>query len=309
MAKLSIIIPCYFNAENIPQTTMTLLDLEKTFPEKTEFQYILVDDGSKDNTWSEMLKFKTKYPDKVTLVKLAGNVGSYNAILAGMEFAKGDVCTMLAADLQDPPELIPQMFDYWLKGIKLIICNRSDREEGLLQKLFSNSFHYLIRKLGNKNLPPGGFDLVMFDISLNNEVVRIKEKNTNTLFLLPWLGYEYVTIPYVRRKREVGVSRWTFSKKVKLFIDSFVSFSFFPLRLISVSGLLLGLASLIYLFILLILKLQGKITIEGWSMMMAVILLTASFQMVALGVLGEYIWRILDQVRNRPIYVVEELKD
>jgi dolichol-phosphate mannosyltransferase len=309
MALLSIIIPCYYNEGNIPETTKSLIELEDSFPDGTRFQYILIDDGSKDNTWVEMKKFKANNPEKVTLVKLAGNVGAFNAIFAGMNYVKGDVCTMLAADLQDPPELIPRMFDHWLKGVKLVICNRTDREEPFLQRLFSNSFHYLIKKLGTNNLPKGGFDLVMFDRTLNEEIVKIKEKNTNTLFLLPWLGYEYVTIPYIRRKRDVGVSRWTFSKKIKLFIDSFVSFSFFPLRLISSLGFFLGLGALIYLVILLILKLNGQITIEGWSMMMAVILLTASFQMIALGVLGEYIWRILDQVRNRPIYVVEEILD
>jgi len=309
MAKLSIIIPCYFNEDTISPTTLALLEQEKSFPEGTEFQYVLVDDGSKDNTWQELLKFKNQHPEKVILVKLAGNVGSFQAVVAGMDYAKGDVCTILAADLQDPPELISQMFTHWQKGIKLIICNRSDREESVFQRMFSNTFHYLIRKLGHHNLPPGGFDLVMFDSSLQKEIIRIREKNTNTLFLLPWLGYDYVTIPYVRRKRELGVSRWTLSKKVKLFIDSFVSFSFFPVRLISVSGLLLGLASILYLFVILILKLQGKITLEGWSMMMGVILLSSSFQMIALGVLGEYIWRILDQVRNRPLYVVEESLD
>jgi glycosyltransferase involved in cell wall biosynthesis len=309
MTKLSYIIPCYFNGENLPITTKVLIENEKKFSESLTFEYVMIDDGSKDNTWDELQKFHALYPNKVRLVKLASNVGSFNAILAGMTYATGDCNVILAADLQDPPELIPQMLGYWQQGIKLVIANRADREESVGQKLFSNTYHYLIKKLALKNVPEGGFDLVLFDKELRNKVVEINEKNTNILYLLTWLGYDYVNIPYIRRKREIGKSRWTLTKKVKMFIDSFVAFSFFPIRTISVIGVLLSLCAILYACVIIFAKMTNLIQVEGWSSMMLVILIVSSFQMLGMGILGEYIWRTLDTVRKRPPFVVEIVKD
>ena len=309
MIKLTYIIPCYFNGENLPITTRVLIENEKLFSEDIIFEYVMVDDGSQDNTWQELEKFYLLHPQKVRIIKLASNVGSFNAILAGMNYATGDCNVMLAADLQDPPEMIPQMLAYWQKGIKLVIANRSDREESFGQKLFSNTYHYLVKKLALKNVPEGGFDLVLFDKELCKKIVEINEKNTNILYLLTWLGYSYVNIPYVRRKREVGKSRWTVTKKIKMFIDSFVAFSFFPIRAISVTGILLSLCSFIYAIYIVFCKFTGIIQIEGWSSMMLVLLIVSSFQMLGMGVLGEYIWRTLDTVRKRPPFVVEMVKE
>lgn len=308
MPKISIIIPCYYNEENLPVTTAELIRNEAQFDADVSLEYVLVDDGSKDNTYAAMKTFQAQYPEKVTLVKLAGNVGSFNAILAGMHHATGDCNVILTADLQDPPELIPKMYAYWKQGIKMVIANREDREESLLQKLFSNTYHSLIRLYALKNVPPGGFDLVLFDKQLRDEVVRINEKNTNQLYLLSWLNYDYVNIPYVRRKREIGKSRWTLQKKIKLFIDSFVSFSFAPIRMISVMGLLLGTVAFGYGIFIIISKIMGDISIQGWSAMMVTFLFVSAFQMMALGIIGEYVWRALDAARNRPNFVIDEVK-
>jgi polyisoprenyl-phosphate glycosyltransferase len=306
MPKLSYIIPCYYNELNIPVTSKELIQNEELFETGTEFEYVMIDDGSKDRTLDELKKFKNNYPEKVKIIKLSGNFGSYNAILAGMKYATGDCSVILAADLQDPPELIPKMMEYWHKGIKLVIANRKDRQEPFMQKLFSNFYHSLIKKFALKNVPSGGYDLVLFDKQLREEVVRINEKNTNQIYLLSWLQFEHVNIPYVRKKRDLGVSRWTLSKKVKLFIDSFVSFSFFPIRFISVCGLIFGIISLLWGGWVLIAKITGLIPIQGWATLMAVLLFVSSFQMIAIGILGEYLWRTLDAVKGRPNYVVEE---
>lgn len=307
MAKISYIIPCYYNEGNIPVTSKTLLENEARFPEGTEFEYVFVDDGSKDNTLGELLKFYEQCPEKVRVVKLASNVGSFNAILAGMHYATGDCNAMLAADLQDPPELIPQMMEHWSKGYKLVIANRQDREESFGQKLFSNTYHYLIKRFALRHVPEGGFDLVLFDRQLKDEIVKIDEKNTNVLYLLTWLGFEYVNIPYVRRKRDIGKSRWTLKKKIKMFIDSFVAFSFFPIRAISVTGTILGLIAFLYGIFVIIAKFTDLIPVEGWTTMMVVLLFVSSFQMIALGIIGEYVWRALDSSRNRPNFVVDKV--
>lgn len=307
--KLSVIMPCYFNEENLPVTTQKLLENEALFSDKVTFEYIFVDDGSKDNTLGELLKFQKQYPEKVKVVKLASNVGSFNAILAGMNHSTGDCNVMLAADLQDPPELIPQMLEHWEKGFKLVIANRQDREESLGQKLFSNTYHYLIQKFALPNVPSGGFDLVLFDRQLCQEIIKIDEKNTNVLYLLTWLGYDYVNIPYTRRKREIGKSRWTLKKKIKMFIDSFVSFSFFPVRAISFTGIFLGITALLYAIFVIVEKFAGNIPIEGWTSTMIILLMVSSFQMISLGIIGEYVWRTLDANRNRPNFIVDKLVD
>jgi dolichol-phosphate mannosyltransferase len=308
MPKLSIIIPCYYNELNIPVTSKELIENEINFPKETSFEYVMVDDGSKDNTWEKLLEFKQSYPEKVTLVKLSGNFGSYNAMLAGMTVATGDCNIIIAADLQDPISLMPKMMEFWQKGIKLVMGNREDRNDPLLSKIFANTFQFLIRKYALQNLPKGGFDYVLFDKKLKDEVLAIDEKNSNSLYLLIWLKYEYVTIPYRRMERKLGKSRWTIKKKIKLFVDSFVAFSFLPIRIITVSGFIIGGIAIVYALFILYNRFIGNIEVEGWTAMMLVFLFISAFQMVAVGILGEYLWRTLDASRKRPNYVIEEVK-
>jgi polyisoprenyl-phosphate glycosyltransferase len=307
MPKLSVIIPCYFNAENIPVTAQRLLDNEKKFPSEVSFEYVLIDDGSKDQTYEVMKAFKNQYPQKVVLVKLSGNFGSYNAIQAGMKYATGDCNVVISADLQDPPELMVNMYEYWQKGIKLVLANREDRNDPLVSKIFAGFYHKLIRKYALPNIPDGGFDFCLFDKQLRQQVVALEEKNTNSLYLLAWLKYDYVAIPYKRAQREIGQSRWTMKKKIKLFIDSFVSFSYAPLRFITVSGLILGICSFLYALFVLWARISGRVQVEGWSAMMVVFLLVSGFQMLAIGIIGEYLWRNLEASRKRPPYIIDEV--
>src|SRR6059058_3957996 len=147
MPKISIIIPCYFNEYNIPITGKRLIDNEAIFPPSVEFEYVMVDDGSKDGTYQALKTFQSENPGKVVLVKLAANVGSYNAIIAGMEHATGDCNTVISCDLQDPPELIAQMYGYWSRGVKLVIANREDRQDDFPSAIFSRFFNSLTRRL------------------------------------------------------------------------------------------------------------------------------------------------------------------
>jgi len=200
-----------------------------------------------------------------------------------------------------------KMYDYWLKGIKLVIANREERQEGFFKNLFANTFHYLMKNFALPNLPDGGFDYVLFDKMVRDEVVKMKEKNTNSLFLMIWLGFDYVSIPYARQDRKIGKSRWTLKKKIKLFVDSFVSFSFLPIRAITTMGFLLGMGALTYGLFVAFAKASGLISFPGWSSMMMVLLFVSSFQMISLGVLGEYLWRTLDAGRNRPNYLIDKV--
>lgn len=307
MAKISIIIPCYYNEHNIPVTTATLFANEALFPVGTEFEYVLVDDGSGDNTYQALLQVKQQFSSKVIIVKLSGNFGSYNAIQAGMRYATGDCTVVIGADLQDPPELMVEMFAYWQQGLKLVLANRQEREDGLITKTLSNTYQRLMQKYALPNLPKGGFDYCLFDKQLREQVVQLAESNTNSLYLLLWLNYPYVSIPYTRKARTIGKSRWTFRKKMKLFIDSFVSFSYTPLRLITLTGLGLGIIALGYAIYVIGARLSGSIDVEGWTSMMVVFLLISSFQMIALGIIGEYLWRSLDASRKRPPYIIDSV--
>ena len=306
MPKITVITPCYFNELNILDYANRMIENEKIFPTDVTFEYLLIDDGSKDGTWNEMVKFQILYPEKVKIIKLVRNFGSTNAVFSSLPYSTGDCNVVISADLQDPPELILKMYENWQKGFKLVLANRTNREEPFLQKFVSNTTHKLVQKFGLKNLPNGGFDMNLFDVEIKDILIKMDEKNTFFPFLLMWLGYEFVSIPYVRRKRELGTSTYTLSKKIKAFVDSFVAFSFFPIRLISVSGLILGILAFIYGLIVIFGKVFGFVDSTGWSSMMVVILFVSSFQMIALGIIGEYVWRGLEASRNRPSYLIEK---
>lgn len=307
MAKISVIIPCYQNEGNIPVTGRVLIENEKRFPRGTRFEYIFVDDGSRDRTFAECIKLQKHFSGKIVIVKLSRNFGSNNASLAGLSVAGGDCCVILAADLQDPPELIPRMFVYWQKGTKLVIANRANRRDGPVTGLVSYLFHSLMRRVIFQQAPGGGFDLCLFDKQLKMDILKLKEKNFFLPYLLIWLGYDFITIPYVRRKREIGRSQWTIGKRITSFIDSFVSFTYVPLRIISFCGILLSIAAIVFAVSVIHARLTSHIPVEGWTSLVIILLFVSSFQMIALGIIGEYLWRTLDTARARPPYVIEKI--
>lgn len=307
MVKLiSVIIPCYFNELNIPVTFKQLLENESGFDSNYSFEYVFVDDGSGDDTWGALQRVKADYPEKVKIIRLAKNVGSYVAIQAGMNGAMGDLNVIISADLQDPVSLMKEMVKHTEQGIKLVVGQRINNQDPFVSKQTSKLFNRLMRRYAISNLPEGGFDYVLFAKEVKDSVLKINEKNTNILYLMFNLGFPTSFIPYVREERKIGKSRWTLKKKMKLFIDSFIAFSFFPIRVLSIMGILFGMLSLIYAIYIVINKLMGHIEIQGWSALMITVLFIGSFQMIGLGILGEYLWRILDEVRNRPQYVVRE---
>ena len=308
MKKISIIVPVYYNELNLPETIPRLVDLvlkmDDYYPE-----LIFVDDGSGDRSLEILFEYKEKKPDLIKIVKLTRNFGSMAAIQAGFTVARGDCVGMISADLQDPPELFLEMISYWEKGIKAVFAIRQDREEPFWQKLFSNTFYALVRKFAISNYPDGGFDFFLIDRQVVNEINRIQEKNTNLMPLIFWLGFKPVMIPYVRRNRKHGKSRWTFSKKLKLFVDTFVAFSFSPIRMLSIVGFIVAAGSFAYGLFILFYWLFWGIDVKGYVPTMLIMTFTSGMQMAMLGVLGEYLWRTLDEARGRPHYVIDQIYD
>lgn len=301
----SIVIPIYYNEQNIPYTIPRLKNLQSYLP-NYEFEFVFVDDGSEDKSF-QLLQEEKKKDQRIKIIKLSRNFGSMAAVQAGLKYAKGDCVGIISADLQDPPELFAEMVDHWEQGNKVIMATRSDRDESVIQKVFSNFYYYLMDRLALKGYPSGGFDFVLIDKQVVGELNKISEKNTNIMSLIFWLGYSRKSIAYVRQKREYGRSRWTLSKKIKLFIDSFVSFSFSPIRFISLVGIFTAVLSFLYGIFVLINGIFGYIPLQGWTTLVALITFLLGLIMVMLGIIGEYLWRILDESRKRPPFIIDEV--
>ncbi len=304
MNKLSIIIPVYYNELNLPHTYQQLADKFSNY-KKFTYEIIFVDDGSRDNSYTVMKKISQK-DKKVKVIKLSKNFGSHLAILAGLENATGECATMISADLQDDPQIIIDMFEKWQNGNKVILAVRKDREESLVQKTISNFYYTLMKKYALSNMPQGGFDCFLIDRQVINILTSIEEKNSSLMGQILWCGFKTAKIYYIRKAREIGRSRWTLSKKIKLFIDSFTAFSYLPIKLITALGFLTASISFIYAIITLFNRLLLNIRVEGWTTLMVALLFLSGVQMMMLGIIGEYLWRNFDESRKRPPFIIEE---
>ncbi|MBU3143464.1 glycosyltransferase family 2 protein [Clostridium sp. CF012] len=303
MAKLSIIIPVYYNELNLKPLYEDLK--EQVLCKVDEYEIIMIDDGSGDNSWGEMKKL-SKIDNNIKLIKLSRNFGSHSAILAGYLNCSGDCAVIKAADLQEPSELIIDMFESWKKGNKVVLAVRSDREEGFSQKMFSNIYYWLIRRFAVKTMPKGGFDCFLIDRKVIEVLRLFDEKNSAITLQILWAGFKTDKIYYVRKAREIGKSRWTLSKKIKLVIDSMMGFSYFPIKFISGVGAIIFIGTSIYATYLLISSLIFGIAVPGFATLAILILIAFGTNMLTLGILGEYIWRGFDATRNRPPYIIDE---
>jgi polyisoprenyl-phosphate glycosyltransferase len=306
--RLSIIVPVYYNELNLPETIPHLRALAGSLP-GYELELVCVDDGSKDASLRLLEEHQAQGPGGMTIVKLTRNFGTMGALQAGLMHATGDCVGMISADLQDPPELFLEMVRRWEQGNKVVLAVRADRDEPLSQRLFANAYYALVRRFALPGYPEGGFDFFLVDRQVVLDLNRICEKNTNLMSLIFWLGYRPVLLPYVRRAREKGHSRWTLSKKIKLFIDSFVAFSYVPIRFLSATGLLVASTAFVYGAYVFFAWLVQDIPVRGFAPIIIVLALTSGLQMTMLGVLGEYLWRTLDETRGRPAYVIDEVFD
>lgn len=304
----SIVVPIYFNEQNIPDTIPQLLALEEQLG-GMRLELVFVDDGSQDASLSALLDHQRREPSRIRVVKLTRNFGSMAAIQAGLTVATGDCVGMIAADLQDPPEIFIEMLGHWRRGTKAVFAVRADREESATQKLFSNTYYALMRRFALSGYPEGGFDFFLIDRQVVGEINQIREKNTNLMSLIFWLGFKPVSIPYMRRARQKGKSRWTLSKKLKLFVDSFVAFSYAPIRVLSTLGFTVAFSAFVYAGWVLYNWAFHNIPVKGYAPTVILLAFTAGIQMVMLGVLGEYLWRTLDESRQRPAFVIDEVFD
>ncbi len=304
----SIIIPVYFNEGTLKQT-MQIIETEVMAKNPGRSgEVIFIDDGSGDNSLAELLEIRESHPGVVKVIKFSRNFGQYFAKLAGHKIARGKCMISISADLQDPPELINSMLDHFFEeGYEVVAGTRAARGDSFYRRITSNFFYYILKKLVFKDLPLGGFDYHLVSRRVAEVIIAAKEANPFFQGQILWTGFKIKFLPYTRAKREVGKSRWTFRRKLKLLIDAVMSYSYWPIRVMSVFGLILSALGFLWAAVIFVGRLIGSTPVKGWAPMMIMILVLSGFQMVMLGIIGEYLWRTLDQVRNRQRYIIDKV--
>lgn len=305
MSKISIVVPVYYNSD-----TLALLyeDMkEKILGKLGDYEIVFVDDGSGDNSW-EIMNTIRKKDKNVQCVKLSRNFGEHAAILAGLSVCTGDCAVTKQADLQEDSSIILDMYESWKKGNKVVLAVRAARDENPVKKFFANMYYAIVRKFIDKNMPAGGCDCYLLDRQVIKVLEMLDERNSSLTLQVLWVGFKSDKIYFHRKDREVGKSRWTLSKKIKLVVDSMMSFSYFPIRLMTTTGILFSILAAIMAVNVIVEKITVGTPIAGWASLMCVMLLSAGLILLMLGVLGEYVWRALDASRNRPPFIIDEIK-
>lgn len=301
---ISFVVAVYRNAGAISKTHEKIRSVFGSELKSYKYELVFVDDGSDDDSLQEILNLK-KEDSHLKAITFTRNFGQMAAMLAGFKEATGDAVINISADLQDPVELIPQMVKQWNQGAEIVVCYRTDRADTLAAKVFSR-FAYGALRLSMPKIPPGGFDFVLMDRKVLDEFNSIDVRNRFFQGNLLWTGYRTSFIPYVRLKRTIGKSQYHFAKKLKNFIDAFLDASYLPIRFISALGMITCLLGLMYSATVVYAWLRGQTPFTGWAPIMIAIMIVGGFIMVMLGVIGEYIWRIYEEVRKKPNYVIRE---
>ena len=306
MKKLSVVVPVYFNEGSLAPLFQELCAVERQLLDLgVDLELIFVDDGSGDGSFGELVKIKAARP-VTRLVKLSRNFGAVHASKTGIQFVTGDCFLVLAADLQDPPPLILDMVRRWQVGAKFVTCVREKRSDPPLTTLFAKVYYRLLRAMVVPTYPDGGYDLALMDKVMLPHM-QSSGKNINPNVFAFWLGFKPDVIPYERRKRVHGKSRWTFRKKVKFFLDTMLGFSIVPLRLISLTGMVVSFISLAFVAFVVVNGLLGRYEVPGFATLASIVSFLLGLVICMLGVIGEYVWRIFDEINRRPEAVIEEV--
>jgi len=306
----SIVIPVYFNEGSLTPTMEALASLVLKRNDGLVGEVIFVDDGSKDQSLSELLAIQSSFSHIIRVIKLTRNFGQVSALRAGLTHARGRCSIIISADGQDPPELMNEMLSaYFTEGREVVICSRQDREESVFRKATSNIFYGLMRKLSFPSMPDGGFDYFLLGQRALDEMLSNEEANPFLQGQVLWTGFEAKVIGYKRRERKIGTSRWTFGKKISYLLDGVLSYSFAPIRFVALFGVVVALLGFLYAGIVLVNWLVNGNPVQGWTPLVIIVLVLGGMQLLALGLIGEYLWRTLAQVRNRKPYIIDRTYD
>lgn len=299
---LSVIIPVYNEEKQIEKTISVVSDILKTITEN--YQIIMVDDGSRDGTWAELRKLAASVKQLVIL-RFSRNFGKEAAIMAGLSRADGDACVIMDADLQHPPELIPEMAALWEKGFEVVEAVKKDRgRESRVSRFSASLFYKIMHRLSGFNLENAS-DFKLLDRKVVQALLQMPERETFFRGLSAWVGYTRTEIYFNVRQRETGESRWSPLKLIRLAISAFTSFSSLPLQFVTFIGLLFLLGSIGLGIQTLVMKLRGW-AIGGFTTVILLLLIIGSCLMISLGMIGMYIARIYNEVKGRPRYIISE---
>jgi polyisoprenyl-phosphate glycosyltransferase len=302
---ISVVTPAYNEARNLPvmyERLRAILDSTGV-----DWEWIIVDDSSSDDTFTAAETIAV-LDHRARVFRFSRNFGSHAATICGLDHARGDCAVVMASDLQDPPEVIMALLARWREGVHIVWAVRSQREgESRSTLALSRLYHWIMRKVaGLKDVPAAGSDFVLLDRRVIDAVCRFPEQNASLFVLVTWMGFRQTSVAYEKQARLHGRSGWTLSKKIKLVIDSLTSFTYQPVRWMSLIGLIVSILGVIYAIAVVSNALLGSPP-EGWTSLMVVVLFLGGGQMFMLGVLGEYIWRGLEEARRRPRYLIERV--
>jgi dolichol-phosphate mannosyltransferase len=304
MPKLiSIVVPVFRNEGSLILTHQKLVNLFESKLINYGYEIIFVNDGSDDGSWNELLQLK-KHDEKVKLIDFSRNFGQVAAIVAGCRKSKGDMVIMMSADLQDPVELILQMVDSCEKSNDIVICTRVQRNDELMSKITSAIF-YKLMKWANPNIPKGGFDFVLMSRKAVDQFNLIDERNRFLQGDIMWLGFSVVFIPYERLRRETGKSQWSFSKKLKYFVDGMINTSYLPLRMMSILGFVFAALGFLYALVVFYERLINNVPFKGYAVIVILLLSIGGTIMIMLGIVGAYLWRIFDESKKRNFFIIK----
>ncbi|MCM3793122.1 glycosyltransferase family 2 protein [Priestia megaterium] len=304
IVKYSIVIPVYNEEEVIHETYRRLTEVMRST--KEAYELLFVNDGSRDRT-VEIIKEYSEQDPAVVLLDFARNFGHQIAITAGMDYARGEAVVVIDADLQDPPELILEMIEKWKQGFDVVYAKRTKRKgETYFKKQTAAMFYRFLRAMTDIDIPLDTGDFRLLDRKVCNQMNSIQEKNRFVRGLVSWVGFKQTAVEYERDERLAGESKYPLKKMLKLSMDGITSFSYKPLKLASYAGVTLSGIGFIYLLVVLYLKLFTDSTITGWSSLIVIQLFFSGIILIILGMIGEYIGRIYDETKNRPLYIVRE---
>jgi dTDP-4-amino-4,6-dideoxygalactose transaminase/glycosyltransferase involved in cell wall biosynthesis len=302
--RLAVVVPVYGNEPTLRTLHQRILDATRDLPVELTIQY--VNDRSPDKSQAILEELAASDP-MVRVILLSRNHGSFVAITAGLnEVRDHDVMCIIAADLQDPPEIIPELFSRWREGAKVVLGVRRTREDPFLSQLFSRTFNWIFRKAVMSQMPVGGFDLCLVDRQVVEVLLQSSEKQSSLVGLILWSGFERAVVSFDRAKRPVGRSMWTFTRKLDYAVNSIVSFSALPLKGLLVMGVALMVASMVYILVVLWAWAFGEVEQQGWASLMCIQLIMLATSMGGFGILGAYLWNTLEQVRKRPLFIVDK---
>ena len=304
MKKITFIIPVYRNEQSLAILFKKIVTLFEHDLANYDYQVVFIDDGSDDGSLNELLKLKSEF-DKIKIISFSRNFGQRAAHTAGYRNSEGDLYINLSADLQEPIELIPQMVKEWENGNEIVICYKVKRNDKFIVNLTSKIFYTLIR-VSLPQMPDGGFDFILLDKKVVDEYNKLKQRNRYYQGEILGLGYNVKFIPSERLERKHGKSQWSFSKRFSYFIDAILNTAYWPIRLMSFLGFLFAFLGFIYAIVVVYARIVNETPFKGYAPIVILLLIIGGLIMLMLGVIGEYVWRIFDETKQRPEYIIKE---